>query len=421
VAALALAVPLLLSACATPPAPPAVRREDLVLPKDSQVFEARVPPNATLAGVLRAHELGEVVVAAIVDAAHAVFDVRRLRADQPYRLEVSVTGAVREFVYRIDADRFLRVSGRPGGDDTAPGFEAAVVPYRKETGLVALRGAIDREHSSLVAAMQVEGEDVTLAIALAEILGGEIDFSNDLQPGDTFELLFEKKLSEGQFAGYGPIAAAEFHNDGRVLKAFRFQPDGEPAGYYDEHGRSLKRFLLRSPLKFEPRVSSGFSMRRLHPVLGTWRAHPAIDYVAPVGAPVVAVAGGTVTRAGWMAGGGNTVTIRHPNAYESSYLHLSAFAPGIRSGARVDQGQLIGKVGRTGLTTGPHLDFRLKKNGAWVNPLVEQRKLPPGDPVPATALDAFHAARDEALARFVSAPAPQVTLAAATTVARHAP
>ena len=288
-----------------------------------------MPRNATLAGVLRAHELGEAVVSSIVGAAHQAFDVRKLRAEQPYRLVMSAKGAVREFIYRIDGDRFLRVrAASPPEAAAAPHeFAAEIVPYHKDIATVTLRGTIDREHSSLVSAIDAHGEDVTLAIALADVFGGDIDFNNDLQPGDRFELVFEKRLSEGQFSGYGPILAAEFHNDGRVLRAIRFQVPGEEPGYYDEQGRSMKRFFLRSPLKFEPRISSGFSMRRKHPVLGVFRAHPAVDYAAPTGTPVIAVSSGTVLRAGWMSGGGNTVTIRHNNGYESNYLHLSGFGP----------------------------------------------------------------------------------------------
>jgi murein DD-endopeptidase MepM/ murein hydrolase activator NlpD len=413
-----LSVSLLgVAACLEAPARPKPAAVDIHLPRDTRVIEARVPRNATLASILRAHEIGDAMVTGIVGAAHRAFDVRKLRAEQPYRLEMSASGAVREFVYRIDADRFLRVSPASAATLATPDFDAEVVPYRKDIALVSLRGTIDREHPSLVAAINASGEDVTLAIALADVFGGDIDFNNDLQPGDRFELVFEKRLSEGQLAGYGPILAAEFHNDGRFLTAIRFQVPGHPAGYYDGQGRSLKRFFLRSPLKFEPRISSGFSMRRLHPVLGTFRAHPAVDYVAPTGAPVVAVAGGTVTRAGWSGGGGNSVVVRHDNGYESSYLHLSAFGPGIRAGAHVQQGQLVGKVGCTGLCTGSHLDYRLKRHGAWVNPLAEHKKMPPGEPVPAAALAAFEAARDAALARFVSArpPAAPPTVATAGT------
>jgi murein DD-endopeptidase MepM/ murein hydrolase activator NlpD len=244
-------------------------------------------------------------------------------------------------------------------------------------------------------------------MALADVFGGDIDFNNDLQPGDTFQVVFEKELSEDEFAGYGAIQAAEFQSGGRVLRAFRFEGADGAAGYYDDGGRSLRRFFLRSPLKFEPRISSGFSFRRLHPVLRTWRAHPAIDYVAPVGAPVLATAGGVVVKAGWSGASGNMITLRHNNGYESSYLHLSAIERGVRAGARVAQGDQIGRVGATGQVTGPHLDYRLRKDGAWVNPLVEHRKLPPGEPIPATLLASFEARRDAALARFVSpSPAP---------------
>jgi murein DD-endopeptidase MepM/ murein hydrolase activator NlpD len=274
------------------------------------------------------------------------------------------------------------------------------VPYQKQRALMAVRGLIDRDHPSLVSAVAGRGENVMLAISLAEVFGGEIDFNNDLQPGDSFDVVFEKQFSEGEFAGYGAIVAAEFRNGDRTLRAFRFRTEGGEPAYYDDRGRSLKRFFLRSPLRFEPRVSSGFSYRRLHPVLGAWRAHPAIDYVAPIGAPVVAISSGTVVRAGWAGGAGRMVTIRHNNGYESSYLHLSSIGSGIRRGASVSQGEFIGRVGASGLATGPHLDYRLKKNGVWVNPLLEHKKLPPGEPVPDAQLAAFESARDRAVSLF---------------------
>jgi len=366
---------------------------DILLPVDSQVIQARFPRNGTLATLLRMHQVEEHLAQRVVDAALDVFDLRKLKADQPYRLETTVSGAVRELIVRIDRDRFLRVVGT-GTTAEAPQaeFDAEVVPYEKRVEVSALRGYIDRDHSSIVAAMNEHGENVVLAMSLADVFGGDIDFTNDLQVGDSFDLVFEKIYTDGEFAGYGDVLAAEFRNDGRVLKATRYTVPGGDPGYYDDQGRSLKRFFLRSPLKFEPRISSGFSYRRLHPVLGTWRSHPAIDYVAPVGAPVIAVAAGVVTRAGWMNGGGNTVTIRHTNGYESNYLHLSKIE--VKAGERVAQGTLVGKVGATGLATGPHLDYRLKRNGQWVNPLTEHKKLPPGEPVPAQHLAAFQTARD---------------------------
>jgi len=411
-----VAVLALASACSQPVEELRVsERADIVLERDSQVIEARVPRNATLSGLLRAHEVSEDLAHRLVEAARHTFDPRRLRADQPYRLELTLDGLVRAFEYKIDADRFLRVVGLDGPEPT---FDVEVVPYEKQTAVVALRGEISRERSSLVAAVNARGENVLLAMAIADVFGGDIDFNNDLQVGDSFEVVFEKRYSEGEFAGYGPVLAAEFRNDGRTLRAVRFEPPGGEPGYYDEQGRSLKRFFLRSPLKFEPRISSGFSFRRLHPVTGQWAAHPAIDYVAPHGAPVIAVASGTVTRAGYSGAAGNMVTIRHNNGYESSYLHLSAFGKGIRAGARVAQGEMIGRVGGTGRVTGVHLDYRLKKDGRWVNPLVEHRKLPPGEPIAAEHLAMFEASRDRVVARFIGVPeAPIAALASAAPAA----
>jgi murein DD-endopeptidase MepM/ murein hydrolase activator NlpD len=235
-------------------------------------------------------------------------------------------------------------------------------------------------------------------MSLAEIFGGQIDFESDLQLGDQFEVLVEKRSHDGEFSSYGAILGARFVTDGRDLRAARWSdPSTGRADYYDENGRSLKRFFLRTPLRFEPRVTSGFSRTRLHPVFRIYRAHLGIDYAAPTGAPVVAAAGGTVVSAGWSGGGGNMVHLRHASGFETYYLHLSAIGKGVRPGARVEQGQLIGRVGATGTATGPHLDYRLKKNGVFVNPLAEHRKLPPGEPIPAAQFAAFRARLDDTL------------------------
>jgi len=244
------------------------------------------------------------------------------------------------------------------------------------------------------------GENIQLAMALADVFGGQIDFNSDLKQGDRFELLFEKSTREGQFAGYGNILAAAFVADGKTHQAIRWvNPDTGKAAYYDEEGRSLKRFFLISPLKFEPRVTSRFSRQRLHPVYHTMRAHLGVDYAAPYGSAVVAVAAGTVVSAGWAGAGGKQVRIRHDRGIETYYLHLSSFAPGIRTGASVDQNQIIGRVGSTGAATGPHLDFRLLKNGVFVDPVSERRRQPPGDPIQPAHRSAFLAARDLMLKR----------------------
>lgn len=382
------------------PAPPAEprARADVRLPSELQTIESRVPRNATLHSLLTRH-IPEDLAGTVAAAARGVFDPKQLRADNPYRLVRSLSdGLLREFRLHIDADRFLRVvMEKSDAGEEVP--LAEVVPYRKETVVESITAMIDGSASSLIGALQAAGENVQLGIALARIFEGDIDFASDIQPGDRFQILFEKVLRDGVTAGYGDILGAIVENDGRKLTAVRFEgPDGR-FGYYDEQGRSLVRTFLRAPLDIAARITSGFTKRRLHPVLGTYRPHLAIDYGAPYGTKVVSVAEGTVVSAGWAGGGGKQVRIRHAGGYESYYLHLSAFGPGIRPGARVTQGQMVGRVGATGTATGPHLDYRLKKNGVWINPLAEARRMPSGAPLSGIRRAAFAAERDQVLSR----------------------
>jgi murein DD-endopeptidase MepM/ murein hydrolase activator NlpD len=391
--------------------PPSRPGADIVLPVETRTVEAVVPRAATLDTLLRQHDLPAALVQEAIESTRGVFDPRLIRAGRPYRIVLTVDGLLRELEYQIDADRFLRIASR---DRSAPDkLDAEVLPYEKERSVVAVRGQIDREHPSLIAAMDATGERIQLAIAMAELFGGQLDFENDLQPGDSFELLFETSTYKGEFAGYGPILAARFVNEGKAHQAYRWvNPETSKPGYYDEEGRSLRRFVLASPLRFTPRVTSGFARRRMHPVYRTVRAHLGVDYAAPTGTPVVAVANGVVVSAGWAGGGGRQVRIRHAGGFESYYLHLSAFAKGIAAGARVDQGQLIGRVGSTGTATGPHLDYRLRKNGVFVDPRREHARQPPGEPIPATYREDFTTARDDMLEQFTTtlasadAPAP---------------
>ena len=365
--------------CAAEP-PVRTGNPDRLLPVEVETITARVPRNATLDSLLRQHELAVGLVDAAVRSAAGVFDARHLRADRPYRLVRGLDGVLREFEYQIDADNFLRIFNP---DHRRPGeLTAAVVPIEKETTIQAVRAEIDERHNSLIAALGATGERIQLALALADVFSGTIDFNSGLQRGDGFEVVFEKSQHAGEFAGYGAILGARFEADGREHYAFRWtDPESGKSAYYDEEGRSLKRFFLKSPLKFNPRITSGFSLRRMHPVHGTYRAHLGVDYGAPTGTEVVSVASGVVVSAGWAGGGGRQVRIRHAGGYETYYLHLSRFAGGMRAGTRVAQGQVIGFVGASGTATGPHLDYRVKRNGAFVNPIVEHSRMPPGDPL----------------------------------------
>lgn len=390
------------AACRTDAAPGSAPGRDVFLIPDTTRIRGLVARHTTLDLMLRDYGLTANVVGTVVDAARRVFDLRRLRAAQPFQLVRSLDGALRHFEYEIDADSYLRVTpAAPGADD----LHAEVLPIPKTLEHDVAAGVIDASASSLFQAMAATGEGADLAVEMARIFAGEIDFNTEVRSGDRFALAFERFVREGRPPTYGAITAAEFDNDGRRVRAVRFAPPGKKPGYYDEQGRSLRWLFLRSPLKFEPRVTSRYALRRLHPVLQTSRAHRGVDYGAPTGAPVVSVASGTVVSAIFDTVNGRMVRVRHASGYDSYYLHLSAFAPGIKRGTRVDQGQTIGRVGSTGLATGPHLHYGLRKNGTWVDPLREHRNMPPGDPVPAAAMEAFRAVRDEAFGRLVSASA----------------
>ena len=384
------------------PLPAATGGPDIHLEPDVRVVEAQVGRNATFASLLAAHDLGDAAYA-FVEAVRSVFDPRALQIAHPYKLLFKTDGRFQRFEYHVDDDQYLRVVSRP---DSEARFEAALVDYEKERRQAAMRGAIDRENNSLMAAMDAGGGSIQIAMSMAEVFAGEIDFNTELQPGDHFEVVYEQFVRDEVHVTHGDVLAATFHNDGRDLSAFRYQARGEDAAYFDAEGRSLKRQFLRSPLPFEPRITSRFSYRRLHPILGTHRAHLGVDYGAPTGTRVIAVARGAVEFAGRSGGSGNMVQLRHTNGYQTYYLHLSRFAEGIRPGVRVSQGQTIGYVGSTGLSTGPHLDYRIRKNGTFVNPLVEIRNTPPGDPVPPDEMPAFRALRDRLQAQLPgSAPA----------------
>src|SRR5688572_5256297 len=393
-----LAALAILPACdGAPPEASARVIADIHLPREFTTIENRMPVRTTLDSVLRGHSLGADVVPRVIAAAQSAFDLRALRAGQPYRISFTLDGVFRSFEYMIDRKRFLRVSETPAKESAALTAEVLNYPIRTTTSIVG--GAIDKEHSSLVAAVDNAGEELELALLLADVFGGQVDFNSDLQPGDQFEVLVEKDFHDRDFSGYGDIVAATLVNSGRRLQAFRFvTPDGK-AEYFDEEGRSVRRFFLPSPLPFDPRVTSRFSRRRAHPVDGIPRAHLGVDYAAAVGTPVLAVANGVVVSAGFSGAAGRLIRLRHPNGYETYYLHLSSIGKGVRPGARVMQGDVIGRVGASGVVTGPHLDYRVAKNSVFVDPLLERRKLPSADALPAASLPAFAAVRDEALAR----------------------
>jgi len=231
----------------------------------------------------------------------------------------------------------------------------------------------------------VENGDVapSVLLDLVQIFESEFDFTADTQPGDRFRLLVETRYADGVPVDFGRILAAQYISDGLTLTGVGFTAPGRASdqlAYYDAEGGSLKKMFLRSPLQFT-RISSGFTYRRPHPILGGTRPHLAIDYAAPTGTPVWAVADGVVLFAGRNRGNGIQVQLRHRTGYQTYYNHLSRVGRGIRRGVNVGQKQVIGYVGSTGLSTGPHLDYRVKHSGKFVNPLNE--KFLPGEQIAA--------------------------------------
>jgi murein DD-endopeptidase MepM/ murein hydrolase activator NlpD len=268
----------------------------------------------------------------------------------------------------------------PGGE----GWQVRTIAVTPDVRVVPLRGEV---LTSLFQAVEDVRESPQLVLALVEIFSSDFDFTADTRPGDRFRLLVEKRYAGDRFVEYGDILIAQYVTASETLTGVSWHSAGRGRpGFYDPSGRSLRKSFLRSPLEFT-RITSGFTYARPHPILGGVRPHLAIDYAAPLGTPVRAVAEARVRSAGWDGGNGLSVLLQHRSGYQTMYNHLSRLAPGIRRGARVAQRQVIGYVGMTGLATGPHLDFRVSRNGIWVNPLTE--KFLPGDPISIVERPAF--------------------------------
>lgn len=240
--------------------------------------------------------------------------------------------------------------------------------------------------NNLFKAIEKTGESEILAIDLADIFAWDIDFIRDVRKGDSFRLIVTKKFRDGKFACYGKIQAAQFTSQGQTYQAFLFDDGSGRTEYYNAEGQAVRKTFLKAPLNFT-RISSGYTWHRRHPILHVVRPHLGIDYAAPRGTPIKSVADGNVIRRAYAKGAGNYIKIRHPNGYVTVYNHMSNYARGIREGTNVEQGQTIGYVGSTGLSTGPHLDYRVKKNGQYMNPLKVKSK--PVKPVPDDLLNKF--------------------------------
>jgi murein DD-endopeptidase MepM/ murein hydrolase activator NlpD len=303
----------------------------------------------------------------------------QLRPGKALRLETDAGG-------RMVALRFMLPSGEQlaidrSGDD----FLARTVAPQSDVRLVLRSADIN---SSLFAAADAVGVPDSVTIQLADVFSGDIDFHHDLRRGDHFAVVYEMRYIDGEPIAAGKIVAAEFVNKGTARRAFLWRSADGSDGYYAEDGKSLKKAFLRSPVAFS-RITSGFSLARFHPFLQIWRAHKGVDFAAPTGTPVHAAGDGKITVKAKQIGYGNVVMIQHGGSYSTVYAHLSRFAAGLKPGATVHQGEVIGYVGQTGWATGPHLHYEFRVDNVQRNPLTIA--LPSAQPIAASDLTAYAA------------------------------
>lgn len=339
-----------------------------------------IKPGETLYDIFKRSSLDVRDLFLMKEASASVHRLRNISANRRYKLMVDEQNQVRSFDYSINDDLSLNIMRNEGGFVA----EKVAIEYERRTNHLA--GTIK---DNLISSI---GQDrLPVALNLSDIFAWDIDFTTDMRNGDTFKIIVEELYHENEFKRYGDIIAAEFVNNGKSYRAYRFEHNGK-AGYYDDEGNTLRRAFLKAPLNFR-RVSSGFSKGRFHPVLKRYRPHHGIDYAAPGGTPVSSVGDGTVTFSGYKGDYGKLVMIKHPNGYKTYYGHLSRTGKGIAPGVKVEQGDVIGYVGATGLATGPHLHYEMRVNETPFNPL--RLKIPNGDPIPKTLMVEFEELKDQ--------------------------
>ncbi|ETX02820.1 MAG: hypothetical protein ETSY1_02220 [Candidatus Entotheonella factor] len=346
-------------AIAPPAMTPHAARQPQELPSDSETeFSDKVKKGDTAILILERAGVDAKQAMALYRAVRKIYNLRRINVGQTYHVHLDGNGQIQQFIYEIDHRQRLVVIR----DDQGFRGQLKVIPYARSERVI-----VGELSDSIYATLKAQGESTRLIRDFADIFAWSVDFATDLRQGDSFRLLIEEHERKGQTAEYHRILAAELINRNRKLQTVYYDYKNA-GGYYRPDGSSMQGMFLRSPLRYT-RISSRFTRRRFHPILKRYRPHLGIDYAAPRGTPVRSVAKGKVEWFGRKGANGKMVVIRHQNAYKSYYLHLSRYAPGLRRHKSVSQGQIIGYVGSTGMSTGPHLDFRLAKNGKYINPL----------------------------------------------------
>jgi murein DD-endopeptidase MepM/ murein hydrolase activator NlpD len=371
-----------------------------VPPPTLQVVTGRVPRGGTLAGALRKNRVPPLLIHEIARTIGPLFDFRRAQPGDFYSLIQSEEGRLLSFEYHRGRRTIYRLE--PGDGELVASENEAPLERR----VVHLGGMIGR---SLSESMRGLGERSDLVQSFADLFVWDLDFSTETRPGDEFRLVFEKFYDREGFVAYGRILAAEYRTAKREFMALFFE-DGDGYGdYFTPEGNSLRRTFLRAPVSYT-RISSRYSTSRLHPILKVRRPHEGVDYAAPVGTPVWAVADGEVIFVGRSGGFGRLIKVRHNNGYVSYYGHLSRYADSLKVRQRVRQKQVIGFVGSTGLATAPHLDYRLKIGGRYVDPM--KVRFPKGEPISVTESSRFNEIKERRLTELRQA-SPSLVLEAA--------
>jgi murein DD-endopeptidase MepM/ murein hydrolase activator NlpD len=345
-----------------------------------QIVEGSIREGGTFFQSLAEKNISSSWIELIILKLRPYIDFRKIKGGT-YRLMRDGKGELVKFIYEASPTEVYEI------EKDSQGYTAQRKEVPLETYVAKVVGEI---RSSLFEAMDSLGEQDQLTITFADILAWEVDFYKDVKEGDRFKVVVEKVYKGDQFIRYGTIHALEFQSGSSVVRGIEYQ-----GAYYHEDGTSLRRAFLKAPLRFN-RISSRFSYARKHPILGGTFPHYGVDYAAPPGTPIWAVADGVVIACGWNGGFGNQVILRHMNGYRTYYGHLSRYGRGVKRGARVKQMQIIGYVGSTGLSTGPHLDYRLAKDGRFRNPLKEA--FPAGVPIGKGEIETFQKRRDERMA-----------------------
>ena len=355
---------------------------------DYQLKKDTIKLGQTLGKVLGQYGISAQRVDQLDKAAKEIFPLKQIRADRPYilflRKDSLNLGKLDYFVYEKDVVEYVVFDFTQDSIAITKGEKPVTIKRQKRSSTI---------ESSLWGAIMRDSLPYSLAAEMEEIYQWTVDFFG-IQKGDNFTVIYDEKLIDSTHVGIGRIWGAKFNHAGKEVYAIPFK-QGDKIQYWEYDGASLRKQLLKAPLKFS-RISSGFSYSRLHPVHRVYRAHTGVDYAAPKGTPVRAVADGVVTFKGWGGGGGNTLKIKHAGNLVTGYLHLSKFAAGINKGSRVSQGQLIGYVGSTGTSTGPHLDYRIWKNGTPINPLKVPQE--PAEPIKKENMAAFEILRERIVA-----------------------